>query len=136
MMKCTDFKNQIDEYCRAELSPELMADSNAHLESCSECSKAVGDHNSLLVSLKAMTVPGPSRGFAERALRVAIDQGMEQGAAGQNNHHRRGFMVGFGSVTYFCKCFHDLYGYPPGKVSEKDNKHLPSISRDRCNKTL
>jgi hypothetical protein len=99
MMKCTDFKNQIDEYCRAELSPELMADSKAHLESCSECSKAVGDHNSLLASLKAMPIPGPSRGFAERALRVAIDQGMEQGAIGQNNHHRRGFMVGFGSAA-------------------------------------
>lgn len=28
--------------------------------------------------------------------------------------------VGFGSATYFSKCFHDYYGYPPGEV----NKHL------------
>jgi AraC-like DNA-binding protein/TolB-like protein len=27
------------------------------------------------------------------------------------------YEVGFGSVTYFIKSFHDYYGYPPGKVS-------------------
>src|SRR5512133_769270 len=26
------------------------------------------------------------------------------------------FRVGFGSPTYFIKCFHDYYGYPPGEV--------------------
>lgn len=27
------------------------------------------------------------------------------------------FMVGFGSVTYFSKCFRDYYGFPPGKAA-------------------
>ena len=27
--------------------------------------------------------------------------------------------VGFGSTTYFCKCFHDHYGYPPGDVRRR-----------------
>ncbi|HYX05351.1 MAG TPA: helix-turn-helix domain-containing protein [Bacteroidales bacterium] len=31
------------------------------------------------------------------------------------------YEVGFGSPTYFIKCFHDYYGFPPGGV-KKDNK--------------
>ena len=26
------------------------------------------------------------------------------------------FRIGFGSPTYFIKCFHDYYGFPPGEV--------------------
>jgi TolB-like protein/AraC-like DNA-binding protein/Tfp pilus assembly protein PilF len=29
------------------------------------------------------------------------------------------YMVGFGSPTYFNKCFHEYYGYPPGDVRKK-----------------
>ena len=37
------------------------------------------------------------------------------------------YRVGFGSVPYFTKCFHDYYGYPPGEaekreISENNNK--------------
>jgi TolB-like protein/AraC-like DNA-binding protein/Tfp pilus assembly protein PilF len=30
------------------------------------------------------------------------------------------YAVGFGSTSYFIKCFHDEYGYPPGEVSNND----------------
>jgi len=30
------------------------------------------------------------------------------------------YAVGFGSTSYFTKCFHDHYGYPPGEVLNKD----------------
>jgi TolB-like protein/Tfp pilus assembly protein PilF len=30
------------------------------------------------------------------------------------------YEVGFGSTSYFIKCFHDQYGYPPGEVSKKN----------------
>ncbi|MBW6537219.1 MAG: helix-turn-helix domain-containing protein [Mariniphaga sp.] len=30
--------------------------------------------------------------------------------------------VGFGSVTYFIKCFHDYFGYPPGDVLKKESE--------------
>ena len=96
MINCTDFQNQIDDYSRGDLSPEVMAGSEAHLASCSECTRAIDGHNSLLVSLKAMPIVGPSEGFAIRALRIAT----ESEAVGQNvGHHRRGFMVGFGSAA-------------------------------------
>ena len=30
------------------------------------------------------------------------------------------YAVGFGSTSYFIKCFHDHYGYSPGEVSKRD----------------
>ncbi len=30
------------------------------------------------------------------------------------------FESGFHSVTYFTKCFHDFYGYSPGKIGNGD----------------
>ncbi len=30
------------------------------------------------------------------------------------------YEVGFGSTSYFIKCFHDHYGYPPGEAAKRD----------------
>jgi len=40
------------------------------------------------------------------------------------------YKVGFGSATYFSKCFHDYYGYPPGEAEkryliEKNSVNIP-----------
>jgi TolB-like protein/AraC-like DNA-binding protein len=41
------------------------------------------------------------------------------------------YRVGFGSPAYFNKCFHDYYGYPPGKViktlEEEENKSIINV---------
>ncbi len=34
--------------------------------------------------------------------------------------------VGFGSVTYFNKCFHDHFGFPPGEVQKKKAQLTPA----------
>ena len=109
MMNCTDFQNLIDDYSRADLSLELMADAEIHLASCSECTKYIDEYNNLMACLKAMPVTGPSEAFAERVLRVAIHHGKDHGedkttshgSVEQNthHHHRRGFVVGFGSAA-------------------------------------
>jgi len=39
------------------------------------------------------------------------------------------FIVGFGSHTYFTKCFHEYYGYPPGEVRKKASEIL-EVSRE------
>lgn len=53
-----------------------------------------------------------------------LKRAMELLQTGSLNVSEIAFEVGFGSVTYFTKCFHDYYGYPPGeagngKLSEK-----------------
>lgn len=32
------------------------------------------------------------------------------------------YKTGFGSVSYFIKCFHDYYGYPPGEVGNRTDR--------------
>ena len=36
------------------------------------------------------------------------------------------YKVGFGSVTYFTKCFHDYYGFPPGEVGQRESREYNS----------
>lgn len=52
------------------------------------------------------------------------------------------YQVGFGSPTYFNKCFHDYYGYPPGEVKfrnlsetvqQKDSDALYFYNEDQNN---
>src|SRR5690606_5182021 len=35
--------------------------------------------------------------------------------------------VGFGSTSYFIKCFREYYGYPPGEVGKRDDAGVSSI---------
>ena len=42
------------------------------------------------------------------------------------------FKVGFGSTSYFIKCFREYYGYPPGEVSRRGETDIDlGISSDR-----
>jgi len=38
------------------------------------------------------------------------------------------YKTGFGSPPYFNKCFHDFYGYPPGKIRNNSSEDLQGIS--------
>jgi TolB-like protein/AraC-like DNA-binding protein len=38
------------------------------------------------------------------------------------------FMVGFGSPAYFNKCFHEFYGFPPGKVKKEALRNTEEIT--------
>jgi tetratricopeptide (TPR) repeat protein/AraC-like DNA-binding protein len=44
------------------------------------------------------------------------------------------YKTGFNSPTYFNKCFHDLFGYPPGEVKKREpgnqDLHIPGESED------
>ena len=54
-----------------------------------------------------------------------------------------GFSVGFGSPSYFNKCFHKYYGYPPGeakfrgiKPSHQEENSIPIIKTDKSQKNF
>ena len=34
------------------------------------------------------------------------------------------YKVGFGSPAYFNTCFHEFFGYPPGKVTKRGSNHM------------
>ena len=41
------------------------------------------------------------------------------------------FKVGFGSTSYFIKCFREHYGYPPGKVGKREPEKNEVSSKER-----
>jgi TolB-like protein/AraC-like DNA-binding protein len=50
---------------------------------------------------------------------VRLQKALEMLQDGEYKASEVAFMVGFSSPAYFNKCFHELYGYPPGKVKER-----------------
>jgi len=44
------------------------------------------------------------------------------------------YEVGFSSTSYFIKCFHDYYGYPPGEVGKRDLNEGDSIQISQSGK--
>ncbi len=47
---------------------------------------------------------------------VRLKRAMEMLQNNEGTASEIAFRVGFGSPTYFIKCFHDYYGFPPGEV--------------------
>ena len=64
--------------------------------------------------VRALTGKSVSRLISETRLEHAMKLLSEPG----HTVSEVAFMVGFGSATYFTKCFHEYYGYPPGEVEK------------------
>jgi len=47
------------------------------------------------------------------------------------------YEVGFNSTSYFIKCFHEHYGYPPGEVGKRDTNEseTPQVGQPKANRT-
>ncbi|MDB4584901.1 helix-turn-helix domain-containing protein, partial [Draconibacterium sp.] len=72
-------------------------------------------HSSLHRKLKTIANQSVSQFIRETRLKYAMK--LLQLQAGTVAEVAYG--VGFGSTTYFSKCFHDYYGYPPGEVRKR-----------------
>lgn len=82
----------------------------------SELAKEMGlSHSSLHRKLKSIAQQSISQFIRETRLKHAME--LLQLQAGTVAEIAYG--VGFGSTTYFSKCFHDFYGYPPGEVKKR-----------------
>ncbi|MDX2431610.1 MAG: helix-turn-helix domain-containing protein [Bacteroides sp.] len=94
-----------------------------------ELAKEMGiSHSSLHRKLKAIAKQSISQFIRETRLKRAKD--LLEHQAGTVAEVAYG--VGFGSTTYFSKCFHDYYGYPPGEV----RKHFADTGSIENKETL
>jgi len=68
--------------------------------------------------LKAISNKSASQFIREFRLQKALEKLQKN----EGNVSEIAEAVGFGSVTYFIKCFHDYFGYPPGDVLKNESE--------------
>ena len=57
--------------------------------------------------------------------KIRLQKGMEMLQLGALTISEISYRVGFGSTSYFIKCFRELYGYPPGEVGKRTAEIAP-----------
>jgi len=60
---------------------------------------------------------------------IRLEQAMELLKNDSFNVSEVSYKVGFGSTSYFIKCFRDHYGFPPGEAGKQNNEE-PETERD------
>ena len=95
----------------------------------SELAKAVGiSRTNLYQKVKSATHKSVSRFISG----IRLKKAKELLAQTSLTVSEVAYEVGFGSPTYFIKCFHDYYGYPPGeaaKVESAENNFVDTSTR-------
>jgi TolB-like protein/AraC-like DNA-binding protein/Tfp pilus assembly protein PilF len=96
----------------------------------SELAREMGiSRSNLYTKVKRITKKSVSRFISE----VRLTKAMELLRQTSLTVSEVAYEVGFGSPTYFTKCFHDYYGIPPGEVSEyeeSDSEIEPTPQQD------
>lgn len=90
-MDCKQLQNQLDDYLDGTLAEAERQAIHAHLSACSTCQSVIAEEKDLRDMLRNLPVPPPSAGFADRALRIAVERNSQ-------HHHRAGFIKGFGAA--------------------------------------
>jgi len=90
----------------------------------SELAAKVGmSRSNLLRKVKKLTSLSVSQFIRQERLK----QGMEILKSSAYTVSEVSYQVGFSSTSYFIKCFHDFYGYPPGKASKHDENRKTEV---------
>jgi TolB-like protein/AraC-like DNA-binding protein len=116
--KDQEFISQLEEILDIHLSDERFG--------VSELAKAVNmSRSNLLRRVKKATGLSVSRFIRDYRLSKAFTmlQGNDQTVS------EIAYAVGFGSTSYFTKCFRELYGFPPGETAEYTKNHEVIIQR-------
>lgn len=88
----------------------------------SELAEKVGiSRSTLYLRVNSLTNKSVSHFICETRLKAAFELLRE----GSLNISEVAYKVGFGSPTYFSKCFHDFYGFPPGEVGKRNFNSNP-----------
>jgi anti-sigma factor RsiW len=125
-MNCTDFNKVFDDYVDQNvdgtLSQAQMAAAEAHLAGCADCKARVQAHQAMVAALRDMPVAGPSAGFEDRVLRTAVESNVGQ-------HHRHGFLTGFGSAAVAALALWVVVGWFPGEIPGNSSETgIPELS--------
>ncbi len=104
-----DFINKTTEIIEENLSNERFG--------VSELADKTGmSRSNLLRKIKKLTKLSASQFIRQ----VRLKNAMEMLRKGSLNVSEVSYKVGFGSISYFIKCFREYYGYPPGEAANRD----------------
>ncbi|MFC2113076.1 helix-turn-helix domain-containing protein [Bacteroidota bacterium] len=104
-----DFLNKITEIITENLSNDQFG--------VSELAGEIGmSRSNLLRKIKKLTSLSASQFIRQ----VRLKNAMEMLRQTSLNVSEVSYQVGFGSTSYFIKCFHDFYGYPPGEAGARE----------------
>lgn len=125
-MQCSELQQRINDRLDDQLSGEVRAVMDAHLEGCASCRSRVREEQALREMLRDMPVPAPSAGFAARALRQAA----VAHSVASTPQHKRVFASGFaaalvvGVVLWFVT---GIYG-PQGEIGLAPQAQLAEVT--------
>lgn len=89
----------------------------------SELADAIGmSRSNLLRKIKKLSDLSVSQYISQVRLNKAMEFLKEQ----SYSVSEVSYMVGFGSTSYFIKCFREQYGYPPGEVGKRESNNTHS----------
>jgi TolB-like protein/AraC-like DNA-binding protein len=103
-----DFLDSLTDIIKENISSEKFG--------VSELAHEIGmSRSNLLRKVKTLTRISVSQFIRQ----VRLKQAMEMLRQTSFTVSEVSYKVGFGSTSYFIKCFHDYYGYPPGEVGNR-----------------
>lgn len=111
-IKENDFLNKITGLIEANISNEQFG--------VTELAKEVGmSRSNLLRKVKKATNLSVSQFIRQ----IRLQNAKELLKNSDINVSEVSYAVGFGSTSYFTKCFRDFYGYPPGEIGKMDQEN-------------
>lgn len=117
-----DFLNKITEIVLENVSNEQFG--------VSELANEIGmSRSNLLRKIKKLDNLSVSQFIRRIRLKEAMEMLKENSLTVSEVSHK----VGFGSTSYFIKCFHDLYGYPPGEIGKRDVNKSDTVEVSQIN---
>ncbi|REE83129.1 TolB-like protein [Lutibacter oceani] len=118
-----DFLNQLTKIIEANISNEQFG--------VSELANEIGmSRSNLLRKIKKSTNLSVSQFIRQIRLKNAMDLLKQDSFTVSEVSYK----VGFGSTSYFIKCFREYYGFPPGEVETKDVSENNTVQINKSTK--
>ncbi|MCP3929161.1 MAG: helix-turn-helix domain-containing protein [Bacteroidetes bacterium] len=119
-----DFLSRSTEIVEENLSNEQFG--------VSELAREIGmSRSNLLRKIKKLT----GLSVSQFIRKIRLQEAMEILKKNTSTVSEVSYKVGFGSTSYFIKCFHDYYGYPPGELGKRKESELDSTQMGQYSKS-